>query len=97
MQEIEEHNPLHDIKSDIAYEELVEIDLDELTDKQEPQIETHLRSLAERASIGQLRLSLDMSFDDADLDRAVLIDRYVERRMGTVRRMRAFIRGENGL
>ncbi|MCS4089562.1 hypothetical protein [Rhizobium sp. BK176] len=89
--EIEDENPLHDIHSEIAYGDLEEIDLEPYFGAPDEEIENHIRSLASRASIGQLRQALSIPLDGEDREREVLIEMFVERRMAVVSKIRLAI------
>lgn len=85
--EIEE-NPLHDIHPEIAYGDLEEIDLEPFFGAPEKDIEDHIRSLATRASVGQLRQVMGMPLDAEDFEREVLIEMFVKKKMTVVQKIR---------
>jgi hypothetical protein len=78
---------LHDKRSEIAFSELDDIDLEEFWGRPDQEVENHLRGLAERASIGQLRQALGIPIHADDVDRQLLVVRFVEAKMGVVRRL----------
>ena len=77
--EIEE-NPLHDIRPEIAYGDLGEIDLEPFFGAPDGIVADHLRSLASLASVGQLRQVLAMPLDAEDVTREILVDMFVEKK-----------------
>lgn len=79
---------VHDIKPAISMSMLEEIDLEPVRNLTEQLISRYIRELAERASVGQLRQALRMTFDDPDMEREALVDTFVERKMSVVRNMR---------
>jgi hypothetical protein len=89
--EIEDENPLHDIHSEIAYGDLEEIDLEPYFGAPDDEIEEHIRSLASRASIGQLRQVLSIPLSAEDREREVLIDMFVEAKMAVVLKIKLAI------
>jgi hypothetical protein len=89
--EIEDENPLHDIHSEIAYDDLEEIDLESYFGAPDNEIVEHIRSLASRASIGQLRQALSIPLNAEDREREVLIDMFVERKMAIVLKIKLAI------
>ncbi|MDW9478982.1 hypothetical protein GOB57_09855 [Sinorhizobium meliloti] len=89
--QIEEDNPLHDIPPDIAYSELEDIDLSSYFGSPDGDIEEHIRSLANRASIGQLRQVLSIPLDADDREREVLVELFVERKMAAVSKVKQAI------
>jgi hypothetical protein len=84
----EQENPLHDIHPGITYKELEEIDLEPFFGAPDSAIEDHIRRIAVLASIGQLRQVLAMPLDAEDVEREVLVQRYVEKKMSVVRTVR---------
>ncbi|MBY3151201.1 hypothetical protein HFO56_02120 [Rhizobium laguerreae] len=89
--QIEDENPLHDIHSEIAYDDLVEIDLEPFFGAPDEVVEAHIRSLANRASIGQLRQALSIPLNAEDREREVLVDMFVERKMVVVLKIKSAI------
>lgn len=89
--QIEEENLLHDIAPDIAYSELEDIDLSSYFRAPDEEIEEHIRSLANRASVGQLRQVLSIPLDGEDREREVLVDMFVARKMAVVSKIKLAI------
>lgn len=83
-----DENPLHDIHPEIAYSDLEEIDLEPFFGAPEKDIEDYIRSLASKASVGQLRQVMSMPLDAEDLEREILIERFTEKKMSVVRKIR---------
>jgi hypothetical protein len=80
----EDENPLHDIQPEIAYDDLAEIDLEPYFGATDEIVAEHIRSLANRASIGQLREALSIPLDGEDREKEVLVDMFVNRKMAIV-------------
>jgi len=89
----ENENPLHDIHPEIPYGELDSIDLEPFSGAPDRDIADHIRSIASRASIGQLRQVMEIPLDAEDMDREVLVEMFVDRKMTIVRRFRAALSG----
>ncbi|MNV63370.1 hypothetical protein D3C71_1559580 [compost metagenome] len=86
--QIEEENPLHDIAPDIAYGDLEDIDLSPYFGAPDDVIEDYIRSLANRASIGQLRQVLSIPLDGEDREREVFVELFVTRKMEVVSKIK---------
>lgn len=84
----EDANPLHDIHPEIAYGDLENIDLEPFSGAPDEDIANYLRSIAQLASIGQLKQAMNIPFDDEDRDREVLIEMFVEKKMAVVLRIK---------
>jgi hypothetical protein len=81
-------NPLHDVPSQIAMEELENIDLEDFENASEYLVANHIREIAERASIGQLRHVLGIKLDAEDMTREKLVNIFVEKRLATFLKIR---------
>ena len=78
-------------ESQIPYEELAEIDLDALGGLDGEGLVGHFRSLAARASEGQLREVLGIGPDMESDDIETLAETYVRRRLMTIAKMRTLL------
>lgn len=73
----------------VAFEDLASLDLDEFEGLGLESIAGRLRELASRAGTAQLRAVLDLPGGDAvDDAREELVERYIARRLETVKRLR---------
>jgi hypothetical protein len=86
--QIEEENPLHDITPEISYGDLDDIDLSSYFGAPNEEIEDYIRSLANRASIGQLRQVLSIPLDGEDKEREMLVEQFVARKMEVVSKIK---------
>lgn len=84
-------NDLHDIKAGIAYSDLEDIDVDMSFGVTDEDIARQIRSIGERASIGQLRQVLGIGIHGEDLARERLVDKFVARKLSAVLRVRKAI------
>ncbi len=88
-------NELHDIHPKISFADLEEIDLEPVQDLPLTAIADHIRGLASKASVGQLRQILEIKLDDQDYTREELIEKFTQNKMKAVIKIKQLIEGLN--
>lgn len=79
-----------DIKK-IGFEELENINLEEVQDLSEDKIENHIKAIADRASIGQLQQNLKIGISDQDLTKEELVMLFTNKKMRAVKKLKSII------
>ena len=79
----------HGTTAEIPFEELADIDLDDIEAVADDGLYAHFSELASRATEGQLRAVLDLGPADDEVTREEMVHAYASRRAALAVRMRA--------